>query len=164
MIPELHRPFAVERVGPAGLEITVEANAAECAALTERMNLPAVLSLTCRFRLERDAAGTVLVYGHLTAQVVQTCIVTLEDFPAAVEERFTVRCVPEGDESDDDDPASLDEITYADGTVDLGEAAAEQLALALDPYPRAPGAVLPDIPEERESQPFAALADLRRRH
>ena len=43
------------------------------------------------------------------------------------------------------------------GTIDLGEAAAEQLALALDPYPRAPGAVL-EMEEEPEAAPFAALA------
>ena len=48
--------------------------------------------------------------------------------------------------------------------LDLGEAAAEQLALALDPYPRAPDAVLPDIPDEPEVLPFATLASLRRRH
>ena len=33
MIPELHRPIAIERIGPAGLDVTVEASAAECAAL-----------------------------------------------------------------------------------------------------------------------------------
>ncbi len=42
---------------------------------------------------------------------------------------------------------------FVDGTLDLGEAAAEQLALALDPYPRAPDAVLPDMPEDAEAQP-----------
>ena len=164
MIPELHRPVAIERVGRAGLDVTVEANAAECAALAQRMNLPAVLSLTCAFHLERDTAGTLLAYGHLTARVVQTCVVSLEDFAATVEERFAVRCVPDGEESDDIDPEALDEITYADGMLDLGEAAAEQLALALDPYPRAPDAVLPEIPDDPEAQPFAALASLRRRH
>jgi hypothetical protein len=93
---------------------------------------------------------------------VQTCVISLEDFSATVEERFTIRCVPEGDESDSDDPASFDEITYSDATLDLGEAAAEQLALALDPYPHAPGAVLLDLPDDAEAQPFAGLARLRR--
>lgn len=164
MIPELHRPMAIDRVGPAGLDVLVEANAAECSALAERMHLPAILSLRCDFHLEWDAAGALIASGHLKARVVQTCVVTLEDFPAAIDERFTVRCVPEGEESFDADPAALDEITYRDGTLDLGEAAAEQLALALDPYPRALGAVLPDIPEDAEENPFAALGRLRRQH
>ena len=164
MKPELHRPMAVERVGPAGLDVLVEASAAECAALAQRMNLPAVLQLTCRFRLERDSAGGLLAHGSLVARVAQTCVVSLEDFTADLHERFVVRCVPEGEENDDPDPEALDEITFADGTLDLGEAAAEQLALALDPYPRAPDAVLPDVSEEPAAGPFDALERLRRRH
>src|SRR3954454_15590128 len=98
MTPELHRPIAVERVGPAGLDITVEANTQECAALARRMSLPDVLSLTCRFRLEHEASDSLVLRGHLVARVIQTCIVSLEDFATTVDERFTVRCVPEGEE------------------------------------------------------------------
>jgi uncharacterized metal-binding protein YceD (DUF177 family) len=164
MTPELHRPIAVERVGPAGLDVAIEATPAECAALAQRMKLPAVLALSCSFHLERDAAGALLAHGHVRAHVVQTCIISLEDFPAAIEERFTVLCIPAGQESDDPDPTAPDEIAYADGTLDLGEAAAEQLALALDPYPRAPGAVLPELSDDPEIPLFAALAALRRTH
>jgi uncharacterized metal-binding protein YceD (DUF177 family) len=164
MTPELHRPLAVARVGPAGLAFVVEASRDECAALALRMNLPEVLSLTCRFHLEQDLAETLVAHGHLIAQVVQTCIVSLDDFTTTVEERFAIRCVAAGTESDDSDPEALDEIPYVDGIVDLGEAAAEQLALALDPYPRAAGAVLPEIEADPEPHQFAALAALKRRH
>jgi hypothetical protein len=81
-----------------------------------------------------------------------------------VEERFSVRCVPAGEETDDTDPETLDEIGYQDGMLDLGEAAAEQLALALDPYPRAPDAVLPEIDDTGDARPFSALSDLKWRH
>jgi len=164
MTAELHRPIAVERVGPAGLDVVVEADPAECAALARRMDLPAILALTCRFRLERDAADTLRAFGHLQARVVQTCVVSLDDFEADVEERFAVRCVPEGAESEDDDPEAPDEIAYAFGVLDLGEAAAEQLALALEPYPRAPGAELPALPEEPDAHPLAGLGALRKPH
>jgi uncharacterized metal-binding protein YceD (DUF177 family) len=164
MTPELHRPLAIDRVGASGLHVTVEAGTAECAALARRMNLPAVLSLTCRFHLERDTADTLIARGHLVAEVVQTCIVSLDDFASSVEERFTVRCVPDGHESEDIDPEAPDEITYVDGMLDLGEAAAEQLALALDPYPRAPGAELSELEAEADPRPFAALDALKRRH
>jgi uncharacterized metal-binding protein YceD (DUF177 family) len=164
MTPELHRPVVVDRIGPAGLDVTVQADAAECAALTRRMQVPAVLSLTCMFHLEREPGGAVLAHGHLLASVVQTCVVSAEDFTATVEDRFTVRCVAEGEETEQDDPDSLDEITYAGGVLDLGEATAEQLALALDPYPHAPDAELPELPDEAEPHPFAPLAGLRRRH
>ncbi len=164
MIPDLHRPIAVDRVGTGGLDVLVEATPAECAALAIRMKLPAVTALTCRFRLERDSADSLHAHGHLLARVVQTCVVSLEDFTETVEDEFVVRCVEQGQESDHDDPESLDEIMFVDGILDLGEAAAEQLALALDPYPRAPGAEMPDIAEEPDAHPLAALRGLRQRH
>lgn len=110
MIPELHRPVTVERIGPAGLDVTVEATTAECVALAVRMGLPTVLALTCTFHLEWDAAGTLLAYGHLVAHLTQTCVVSLDDFANLIDERFVVRCVPDGEEGDDGDPKSLDEI------------------------------------------------------
>jgi len=119
-----------------------------------------VESLRCAFHLVRLTAATILAEGRLQARVVQTCVVSLEDFPADIDEAFRVRFVPAGQESDDPDPEADDEIGYAGGMLDLGEAAAEQLALTLDPYPRAPGAELPELDAEAAAHPFAAL----RRH
>jgi hypothetical protein len=165
MTPELSRPLAVERVGNAGLDFLVEASSNECAALARRMKLPGVMSLACSFHLERDLAGTLLARGHLMAGIVQTCVVSLDDFATVVEEHFALRFVRQGTESDNPDPEALDEIPYADGgMIDLGEAAAEQLALALDPYPRAPGAMLPEIEPDEEPGLFAPLSALKRRN
>jgi hypothetical protein len=61
-----------------------------------------------------------------------------------------------------DGPDDPDEIESADGIADLGEAVAEQLALALDPYPRAPDAELPPEANDEAAGAFAALAALRR--
>ena len=57
------------------------------------------------------------------------------------------------DEEDPPDP-------IVDGKVDLGALAAEFLALALDPYPRKPGAefAAPEVAEP--DSPFAELARL----
>lgn len=165
MTPELHRPLAVDAIPAGGLAYLMEANDEECAALAVRMRLPALSGFRCRFYLSPDLGGTIMADGSLEAEVVQTCVVTLEDFATTVAEQFTVRFVPAGTETDDIDPEAVDEIAFADGVLDLGEAAAEQLALALDPYPRAPGAVLPDIadPEDFPVSPFTKLADRRRR-
>jgi uncharacterized metal-binding protein YceD (DUF177 family) len=160
MTSELHRLVQADRIGPARLDVVVEATPAELVALTERMHIPAVESLRCSFHLMRLTAETILAEGRLQARVVQTCVVSLEDFPAEVDEAFRVRFVPAGQESDDPDPEADDEIGYPDGMLDLGEAAAEQLALALEPYPRAPGAELPELDADAPEHPFAAL----RRH
>ena len=165
---EMTRPVAVDRVGAAGLDMVVEANPAELAAIAARLMLPGVDRLRCSFRLKRLQDSVIEASGTLTAGVTQTCVVTLDDFRQAVTEEFTVRFVPEGSESEDDDPESPDQIPYPAGLIDLGEAAIEQLALALPPYPRQPG--LPEPEEEPQDVPdaqqapgkFAALAALRR--
>ena len=148
MTPELHRPFAPEAIPPGGETVVVEADDAECAALAARMRLPAIERFSCRFRLVAGFGGTIDAEGHLRARIVQTCVVSLDDFTAELSERFALRFVPRGRETFDADPEAVDEIPYAPGSIDLGEAAAEQLALALDPYPRRPGVALPALGHE----------------
>jgi hypothetical protein len=65
-----------------------------------------------------------------------------------------------------EDPDGPDEIQAdATGHFDLGEALAEELSLSLNPYPRAPGAQLPDAEDDEAKaaprNPFAKLAALR---
>ena len=167
--PEFSRRVPVSRIGAGGLEQAVVASAAECRALAQRLQLPAVASLSCRFRLSPPLGGQVAAEAELRAEVTRLCVVSLEPFEAVVSERFTLRFVPEGAEEDDIDPESPDEIGYAGAGLALGETAAEQLALALDPYPRMPGLAPPTHPAPLEAatepeppHPFAALARLGR--
>jgi len=160
MTPELSRIIVPDLVPAAGQTVEIVATKAECAALAIRLRLPAVASVRCTFRLLPGFASVIDATGHLSAKITQTCIVTLEDFSTRIDDRFTLRFVPQGRESFDADPESVDEIPYAPGQIDLGEAAAEQLALILDPYPRRPG-----LPSEHSDPParsaFAALAALK---
>jgi len=160
---EMSRPLAVDRVRAGGLEVEVDASPKECVALARRMAIPAVLELSCRFHLSAVPGAALVAEGHLRARVVRICVLTLEAFEALTEERFRLHFVPTGRESEDDDPESDDEIVYTGVTIDLGEAAAEQLALALEPYPRKPGAVLPGLADDLEEEPIAVLAPPPRR-
>ena len=151
--------FPIARIG-AGAAFVVEAKAAECQALARRMGLEAILGLSCRFDLRRGESDSVWAGGALRARVRQVCVVSLELFEAEVAEDFTLRFVPEGQESDELDLESADEVTYTGGVLDLGEAAAEQLALALDPFPRKPGAALAEAALGDEGHAFSALSRL----
>lgn len=164
---ELHRPVAIGQIGLGGLERKVVATAAECGAIAARLRIPAVGALACRFRLTALGHGVVAAQGTLRARVTQECVVTTEPFEAEVQEEFRVRFVPEASfvEPEEDDLLDLDaddELPYRGSHIDLGDAAVEQLALALDPYPRMPGAELPEAPAEDDdappASPFAALA------
>jgi uncharacterized metal-binding protein YceD (DUF177 family) len=173
--PEFSRPI---RLGPEPREVTLEADAAECAALAGRFGILGIQALRASLSLRPEHGGAVRARGRLVAEVEQACVVTLEPVRQAVEAAIELRILDEGEAPADDDPDSPDEIESVGGMVDLGEAVAEQLSLALDPYPRAEGAVLPELdpPEEAEAarpaepepapapakpNPFAKLAKLR---
>ena len=163
MTPEVSRPAALDRIGLAGATVLVQAEAGELPAVAARLGVPAVHSLQCEFRLRRIGGSVVEAQGNLVASVTQQCVVSLEDFDDVVRDGFLVHFVPAGSEDDDPEPDAPDQIPYEGGTIDLGEAAVEQLALALDPYPRRPGAELPPEASDPGEGAFAALASLRTR-
>lgn len=173
---EFSRPHRLDQIGTGESQVAVAAEPAERDALAQRFRLVAIDRLEARFALRRDAQG-VLATGQLTGQVVQSCVVTDEPVPARIEEDFAIRFVPEREEGIDNDELELSEeecdtVFYTGGAIDLGEAAAETLALALDPFPRSPDApaalaragVLSEDEAQRlaqESGPFGGLAALK---
>lgn len=162
---ELEHLIPLDRIPARGAEIEVVAAEAEREALARRFAIPAIQHLRCRFRLRREGPGIIGAEGVLDARVDRVCVISLDEFTQDVVEAFELRFVPAGDEGRDDDPDEPDLVPYAGQALDLGEAAAEQLALALDPYPHKPGVELPesDLDDaEPTSAPFAALARLRK--
>jgi len=158
----MSRLVMLDRIGAAGSEHVVDARPEELEPLAKRLMIPAVNRVHCVFRLHRAGGSVIVAEGQLEAEVVQVCVLTLDEFPQEVREAFVVHFVPAGTESDDSDPDKPDEIPYEGGAIDLGEAAVEQLALALDPYPKKPGAEDPLADQEPAPSPFDALAALRR--
>ncbi|WP_203074313.1 YceD family protein [Falsiroseomonas ponticola] len=177
--PEFSRPY---RLGNEPKALELAATPAECAALARRFSILGIAGFTASLSLKAETGGTVRARGRLHAAVTQECIVTLDPVDQVVDAAIDLRILPDGVPPTDDDPDSPDEIESAGGFIDLGEAAAEQLALALDPYPRRPDAALPPeldasgldaeapaaqraaepSPGESRPNPFAALARLKR--
>lgn len=162
---EFPRPVDLRSITPHPVKL--EAGTDECAALARRFAIPAVRCLTAEIALE--AKGTqVLAAGRLRASIVQSCAVSGEDLPVEIDEPLTFRFVPEP--AIDDAEIELaeeecDEIFYSGTAFDLGEAAAQSLALAIDPYLTGPNAqtVRKQVLAAQEpSGPFAALAGLKK--
>jgi uncharacterized metal-binding protein YceD (DUF177 family) len=174
--PLLSRPVHVSDIGEDGLVVTIEASPAEREALAAAYELRAVRDLRAEIRLAMTGRAGVLAEGHLHADIVQTCVVSLVPVDQAIDEDFSVRFSQKGETTSAVksggeihlDPADLDPPEPLTGpTIDLGPIVAEHFVLAIDPYPRAPGAELPpeaaDPEGEAAASPFAALAGLRRR-
>ncbi|SEL62292.1 Uncharacterized ACR, COG1399 [Sphingomonas palmae] len=169
--PEFSRVERLDAIGSEPREVTVSAKEAERAALASRFGLLAIDRLEGRFTVWQEAAG-IGVRGRVTATVTQACSVTGDPVPAQVDEEVILRFVhpagaraPAGDEDEHELAGEeIDTVEIEGGGIDLGETAAETMALALDPFPRAPRAaeVLREagvISEEeaRPANPFAAL-------
>lgn len=163
MTPEWSHRLVLANVPAAGQSLLLEADGAARAALARRFALPAIHALSAELSLAPDEAGRIAVRGMLRAELDQDCVVTLAPVRASIADPVAWRLLPEGEEPSDgdDDP---DDIPSEGGAVDLGEELAQQLSLALDPYPRAPGA---EIPAEHAGDgahgAFAALSALKPR-
>ena len=173
--PEFSRVLLVDRNAPPQQSFTIEADAAERAALAKRFGLVALDALTAEGTLEAlDNGRRAMLTAHFSAKLTQSCVVTLEPVAADIDERFTLEYDADADPADLAEPEEMPEDLEAfleepdppdplvDGAVDVGEAVAEHLALALDPYPRAPGAVFEGsaTPDSGEESPFKVLAGL----
>jgi uncharacterized metal-binding protein YceD (DUF177 family) len=165
--PEFSRPQRLDRIGTGECQASVEATAEERAALAKRFRLIAIDSLAADFTLHQDAVG-IVARGTLRGTVVQACVATGEPVPATIEESFALRFLPEGTPEGEElelSPEECDTMFFEGGAIDLGEAAAETLALALDPFPRAPNAdeILREagVLREDEVQPYSAFAALK---
>ena len=163
MTGELHRPLQAGRTGSNPITVTVTAGPAELAALAARLRLPAIHSLSCEFALSLEG-GVIMAKGMLKAEIEQICVVSLDAFRSEVHERFEVRFVPEERLKDAFDPDAPDEVGYLGDVIDLGEAAVEQLALALDPYPHKPGVEALTAEPDTATNPFAGLEQLKPGH
>jgi uncharacterized metal-binding protein YceD (DUF177 family) len=163
--PEFTRPVDIGRL-PAGEGVyNLAASPTELAALAHRFDLLALDRLEAEVRLKRLAGGLLRLSAALSAEVVQCCVVTLEPVRAAIDEQFTLLYRPGAASekavvlSGAEEPV---EPLPAD-TLDIGETVAQQLSLALDPYPRAPGAMAA-APDEPPASSFAALAKWKENH
>lgn len=169
--PEFSRTVRIDTLGPAPRPLSIGADEAERAALATRFDLIAIGQLSAEAELSRHGEA-VRASGRLTAQVTQSCVATGEPVAATVAEAFRIefRPHPAGGGSDEEIELSegeLDVVFYDGAAVDLGEAVAESLSLALDPYPRSPQAeaALREAGVQREEDvrpagPLAGLKDL----
>ena len=164
------RVVRVDALPKEGQTFAIEANPTERAELAEFNKLPSIEVLTASLNLRHTGRGGVRVTGAVHADLTQVCGVSLDPFPASVDEAIDVRFAPATEEAALRRPSrEPDEISMADedapdpiidGKIDLGALAAEFFTLGLDPYPRKPGALF-DSPEETGSvdSPFSSLAE-----
>ncbi len=133
-----HRPL------PAAA-VEIEATEPERAALAARFGITAIDRLVARITLT-DEGPAIDAVGTFEADLIQPCAVSGEDFAVHVSEPIALRFVPRSTSSVAPEAEieleadQLDEIEYEGEMFDLGEAVAQSLGLAIDPYAVGPEA------------------------
>lgn len=183
--PEWSYEIPVDKITEKSYVVEFSATEQECRDVTRRLDVTAVKNLEARITLVRKSGAIkIRASGKVSADVTQQCVVSLEPVESHIEEEF------EAWFADESEVVSLDKVRQKkqsrvvdaeievpdekndpepiiDGRIELGEIAIQNLALALDPYPHAEGAVYKDICEHPESlsgeearqKPFAGLKE-----
>jgi len=169
---EFHRPIALEGIIPnRERSEKLEATEDECKALARRFDLRSLTGLNARLSVLRISEGDIIrVKGDIEAEVVQACVVSLQDVPSRVRAHFDTSFTEDGEifEQDMDfgnEPEEDPHEVLNDGIIDLGELVAQYLSLELAPYPRAPGvslaSQLAEIGGDTKNRPFQILQGLK---
>lgn len=164
--------LAVAQIPESGLHRDIEASAEVRKAMAEIAGLREIAYARGSFDLNLQSGGRVRVTGRLMARIGQTCVVTLDPIDNEIDEQIEVMFAP-GEQPPPvdlvvDENAGEGELPeppepIVGGVIDLGRLATDVLFLAIDPYPRKPGAVFePQVAAANpEDHPFASLKVLK---
>jgi uncharacterized metal-binding protein YceD (DUF177 family) len=164
----------VARLPQKGLPVRIEADAKQRAELAKLHGLVSVDRYRAELLVTSWKRHGVKVSGTVEADIVQECVVTLDPVESSISEEVSALFLPEesklGREGfhaggeillDADGPDAPE--TFSGETIDVGALAEEFFELAIDPYPRKPGADLETAEDEdRPDSPFARLAALKK--
>jgi uncharacterized metal-binding protein YceD (DUF177 family) len=174
--PLLVTTIDVASIPATGHAVRIEASPPERQAIAREYGLLEVRSLGADLDVGRGADRSLTVTGRIHAEIVQTCVVSLEPVTQLIDDGIDVRYVAGGGpaataprpgaEVQVDPKMEPPELLSGD-EVDLGALVLEHFALGIDPYPKAAGAELPGEPDDADrtpaDSPFAVLARLTNR-
>ena len=169
---------SVARLPQNGMPLRLTANEKERRALAKEHGLVSVQSFKAELLIKKWRKDGVKITGNVAAEITQSCVITLEPMVSRVENEIDAVFVQEGSKlarpplsADgeiiiDYEGADLPE-TFAGDAIDVGALAEEFFGLAVDPYPRKPGAVLQEALQDTDlgtprPSPFASLIKFRK--
>lgn len=168
--PPLHHVFDLGDLSQAGANVTIRADKDELRRLAAWAGVDRVKALSAAVTLKKLSQTRFTFEADLDADIVQSCVVTLEPVETHLARRIVRKlhlapnARPAAGEltlaaGDDDVPETISSLDY-----DLAAPLLEELVLAIDPYPRKEGAAFaaPAAPSEASESPFAVLKTLKK--
>lgn len=144
--PDFSRVVRVDNIGGKEQKLELRASDSALLGVGARLGLERLNALEAKISLHRHGERGVCVNVDFSADLVQSCVVSLESVASRVTDTFTVICDEETESSDhiDIDPLADDPPEpIIDGKIDVGEFVVQHLSLVIEPYPRASGVAEP---------------------
>jgi hypothetical protein len=169
----LSHNYNLARLGNAGDDVHFAADDEQRAAIARWSGVVSVEGLKARVEIRKISPTRFGLAFHLTADVTQSCVVTLEPVVSHLERNFARELdfvgaarhkLPDSepelvlDADPDEGPEEISSLHY-----DLAVPVLEEYALSLEPYPRRPGVEFApkSETEDRPQSPFAVLKGLK---
>ena len=164
----------VTEIPERGLEASYLASAEQRAEVSKALGLLGCEKLAVKYRIQAISGGRYRLIGNFTAIVSQACVITLAPVVSEIAETFDEEFwppelvpMPKGGVADEQEvfaAGAAPEVIHQ-GHIEVGRIVFEQLATALDPYPRAEGATFAGsnagVKRDLADNPFAALQRLK---
>lgn len=169
MTPELSCTIKLSELGSGATDGTVAADDAQRGALAKRFNIPRITSLNATYKLQ-FREEKIFFTGVIDSHLEQRCVISGEPFSVQITEDFDIIFTEKSEPAASEEEIELaaedcDIMEFEGKQIDIGEAIAQTLYLALDPYPRGPDADMiaekKGLKSEEEAGPFGALAALK---
>jgi hypothetical protein len=167
--PPLSVIYNLSDLSNAGAELSIAATPEQRARLAEWAEIVSVETFEAHITLKRASSTRFEYFAELSANLVQSCVVTLEPAPAHLLLSITrslhyTKFPAKADigpqdllAGSDEGPEEIEDLRY-----DLAAPLLEEFSLAIEPYPRAPGVVFEAQPEkDPQESPFAVLKSLK---
>lgn len=142
-------------------------NAEERALIAQRLKVPGVEKLEGDVSLDISKTE-IKASGSLSAELTRECVASLEQMTETVEETFEVAFergqATAPNDTPEHDAEDWEGLEIHEGDVfDLGEFLIQQLSLAMEPFPRKPGApsLADQFGEDKSISPFAELSRMK---
>lgn len=141
----------VARLPKMGMPVVIDATPKQCQELATAHGLEAVTRYHAELLVAPWKRNGVRVEGRVEADIVQACVVSLEPIATRIDEPVSAVFLPEDSRLGREGFGEGGEIllsfdgpdspeTFDGDRIDVGALAEEFFGLAIDPYPRKPGA------------------------
>lgn len=156
----------------ASSQVTFDTSVLDREKLAEFLDIKGIAKFNGQFDVIPWRDNGWRLSGEITAEITQICVISLEPMVSIIREAVERTFLPKVDEQEDEEIINIDPDApdppeeLVNGCIDLAAIACEQLALAIDPYPRKKGSIFKEQSEDpllqEEKSPFSILVNLKK--